>query len=273
MTPLNIRINREYNRWYKNVLRLFWQIQGKDMPRVYMFHSVVDTIEQVYSQFAITKQSFEQFVEHHIHNGYNAMDAETLYKAIENPNDFKNHFCVTFDDIYDSVYTNAYPVLKKHNVLFVVFVTDELVGKVDPCSKQPMITEEHLREMLTDPLCILASHGMVHKMFRDYSHAEAVKALIDSKRTLAEKYGRDVEIFAFPFGRRVEVSNDAIRCVKEAGYKYGFSALDGSLKQQWLSGRYFLPRVLVDETYCIKVIGDRRRNQSPITNSQSPQKK
>lgn len=254
MIPLRIRIIREYNRWYKNVLRLFWQIQGKDMPRVYMFHSVVDTIEQVYSQFAITKQSFEQFIEHLVKQGEKPMDAELLYKAIEQPNSYNHHYCITFDDIYDTVYTNAYPVLKKHNIPFVVFVTDELVGKVDPWSKMPMITEEHLREMLTDPLCILASHGMVHKMFRDYTHAEAVKALIDSKRTLAEKYGREVEIFAFPFGRRVEVSNDAIRCVKEAGYKCGFSALDGSLKQQWLSGRYFLPRVLVDETYCLKVI-------------------
>ena len=254
MTPINIRINREYNRWYKNVLRLFWQIQGKDMPRVYMFHSVVDTIEQVYSQFAITKQSFEQFVEYHIHNGYNAMDAETLYKAIENPNDFRNHFCVTFDDIYDSVYTNAYPVLKKHNVPFVVFVTDELVGKIDPWSKQPMITEEHLRELLADPLCILASHGTEHKMFRKYTHAEAVTALTDSMRILSDKYQRQIEVFAFPFGRRVEVSDDAILCVKEAGYRYGFSALDGSLKQRWLSGRYFLPRVLVGEEYVKKII-------------------
>ena len=254
MTPLRIRINREYNRLYKNMLRLFWQIQGKDMPRMYMFHSVVDTIEQVYSQFAITKQSFEQFVEHHINNGYNAMDAATLYKAIENPNDFKNHFCVTFDDIYDSVYTNAYPVLKKHNVPFVVFVTDELVGKVDPCSKQPMITEEHLREMLADPLCILASHGTEHKMFRKYTHAEAVTALTDSMRILSDKYQRQIELFAFPYGRRVEVSNGAILCVKEAGYKYGFSALDGSLGQRWMSGRYFLPRVLVGEEYVKKII-------------------
>ena len=254
MTPINIRINREYNRWYKNVLRLFWQIQGKDMPRVYMFHSVMDTIEQVYSQFAITKQSLEQFVEHHIHNGYNAMDAETLYKAIENPNDFKNHFCVTFDDIYDSVYTNAYPVLKKHNVPFVAFVTDELVGKIDPWSKQPMITEEHLRELLADPLCILASHGTEHKMFRKYTHAEAVTALTDSMRILSDKYQRQIELFAFPFGRRVEVSDDAILCVKEAGYRYGFSALDGSLGQRWLSGRYFLPRVLVGEEYVKKII-------------------
>ena len=254
MTPLNIRINREYNRWYKNVLRLFWQIQGKDMPRMYMFHSVVDTIEQVYSQFAITKQSFERFIEHHLSNGYHAMDAEVLCKAIENPKDYKNHFCVSFDDIYDSVYTNAYPVLKKHNIPFVVFITDELVGKIDPWSKQPMITEEHLREMLADPLCILASHGTEHKMFCSYTHTEAITALTESKRILSDKYQREIELFAFPFGRRVEVSDNAIRCVKEAGYRYGFSALDGSLGQRWMSGRYFLPRVLVGEEYVKKII-------------------
>ena len=260
MTPLHIRVHREYNRWYKNVLRLFWQIQGKDMPRMYMFHSVVDTIEQVYSQFAITKQSFEHFIEHHISNGYHAMDAEALCKAIENPKDYKNHFCVSFDDIYDSVYTNAYPVLKKHNIPFVVFITDELVGKIDPWSKQPMITEEHLREMLADPLCILASHGTEHKMFRSYTHTEAITALTESKRILSDKYQREIELFAFPFGRRVEVSDNAIRCVKKAGYRYGFSALDGSLGQRWLSGRYFLPRVLVGEEY-VSLILRRRINE------------
>jgi peptidoglycan/xylan/chitin deacetylase (PgdA/CDA1 family) len=191
-----------------------------------------------------------------VDQGEKAMDAELLYKAIEQPNNYKHHYCITFDDIYDTVYTNAYPVLKKYNIPFVIFVTDELVGKVDPWSKMPMISEEHLREMLVDPLCILASHGMEHKMFRDYTHTEAMKALKDSKRILAEKFGRQVEIFAFPFGRRVEVSNEAIRFVKEAGYKYGFSALDGSLKQRWLSSRWFLPRVLVGETYCLNVKGE-----------------
>lgn len=255
MISLKVRMLREYNRWYKWLLRWCWSIQGKDAPRVYMFHSVVDTREQVYSQFAITKESFERFIMHLVEIGEVAMDTEMLIKAVDKPCKYANHYCITFDDIYDTVYTNAYPILKKYNIPFVVFVTDELVDKVDPCSKLPMITKSHLREILADPLCILASHGMEHKMFRNYTHAEVVKVLVDSKRILAEKYGREIELFAFPFGRRVEVSNDAIRCVKEADYKCGFSALDGSLKQRWLSGRWFLPRVLVGETYCLKIIG------------------
>lgn len=249
MIPLRVRIYREYNRCYNWLLRLCWNVQGKDAPRVYMFHNVVDTEEQVYSHFAITKKTFERFVEHLVAQRQKAMDTELLLQAIDNPCHYANHYCITFDDIYDTVYTNAYPILKKHNIPFVVFVTDGLVGKVDPWSKMPMITEEHLREMLAESLCILASHGTEHKMFRDYTNVEAVTALVDSKRILADKYGHNIELFAFPFGRRVEVSDDAIRCVKEAGYKCGFSALDGSLKQRWLSGRFFLPRVLVEEEY------------------------
>lgn len=260
MTPLRIRVHREYNRWYKNVLRLFWQIQGKDMPRVYMFHSVMDTVEQVYSQFAITKQSFEQFIEHHVNKGYCAMDAEALCKAIENPKDYKNHYCVSFDDIYDSVYTNAYPVLKKHNIPFVIFLTDALVDTIDPWSKNPMITAEYLQELLNDPLCILASHSTEHVPYRKYNTQDALAALRDSKKHLEKKYSKRVELFAFPFGRRVEVSDNAIRCVKKAGYRYGFSALDGSLGQRWLSGRYFLPRVLVGEEY-VSLILRRRINE------------
>lgn len=260
MTPLRVRLHREYNRWYNWLLRWCWSIQGKDAPRVYMFHSVVDTKEQVYSQFAITKDSFERFIAYLVEKREVAMDAELLYKAIEHPDNYKHHYCITFDDIYDSVYKNAYSVLKKHNIPFVIFVTDELVGKVDPWSKMPMISEEHLREMLTDPLCILASHGTEHVPYRKYNTQDALAALRDSKKHLEEKYSKRVELFAFPFGRRVEVSDNAIRCVKKAGYRYGFSALDGSLEQRWLSGRYFLPRVLVGEEY-VSLILRRRINE------------
>ena len=249
MIPLRVRLHMEYNRWYQWFLRFCWIIQGKDAPCVYMFHSVVDTIEQVYSHFAITKDSFERFIEHLVAQGKIAMDAELLYNAIEQPSKYRNYYCITFDDIYDTVFINAYPVLKKYKIPFVIFVTDELINKVDSCSKMPMVTAIHLSEMLANPLCILASHGIEHKMFRDYTHDEAVSALRDSMQLLTDKYGRKIELFAFPFGRRIEVSNDAIRCVKGAGYKYGFSALNGSLKQRWLSGNYFLPRVLVGEKY------------------------
>ena len=249
MISLKLRLLREHNRIYRCLLKWLWRIQGMDAPRAYMFHSVVDTPEHVYSQFAITKESFEQFIRYELSRGQKPMDAETLKKAVDDPDAYKDYFVVTFDDIYDSVYTNAYPVLKANNIPFIVFVTPSLIDTIDPSSKCPMITKEHLCELAADSLCVIGAHGMEHKPFRNYNEKEARRSMEECKRWLEDKLGKRVDFFAFPFGRRVEVSKANIRTLSQCDYHCGFSALDGSLEQKWFSTRWFLPRILVDERF------------------------
>ena len=73
--------------------------------------------------------------------------------------------------------------------------------------------------------------------------------MMESKAWLEQTFSKPVDFFAFPFGRRVEVSNADIRTLSKCDYYCGFSALDGSLKQKCFSGKWFLPRVLVSEEY------------------------
>lgn len=249
MISPKLRLIREENRIYRHVLKWLWRIQGKDAARVYMFHSVVDRMEDVYSEFAITKDSFEKFIRHELSRGQKPMDAEILKNAIDNPDAYKNYFAVTFDDIYDSVYENAYPILKANKVPYVVFITPSIIGREDSAAHVPMITMEHIMEMASDPLCIIAAHGIEHGKFREYTPDLALRSMSDSKQWLEQTFGKLVEFFAFPFGRRVEVSNANIRALSRGNYYCGFSALDGSLKQKWFSGRWFLPRILVDDKY------------------------
>lgn len=249
MISPKLRLIREHNRIYRHVLKWLWSIQGKDAPRVYMFHSVVDTPEQIYSEFAITKESFEKFIRYELSRGQKPMDAETLKLAVDNLDAYKNHFAVSFDDIYDSVFENAYPVLKELQVPFIVFVSPKLIDTIDSWHKHPMITRKHLKEMASDPLCIIAAHGVEHKYFRNYKDEQAKHSMMDSKQWLEQTFGKSVEFFAFPFGRIVEVSKANIRTLSECDYCCGFSALDGSLKQKWFTGRWYLPRILVSEEY------------------------
>ena len=249
MISPKLRLIREHNRIYRYILKWLWRIQGEDAPRAYMFHSVVKDPKDVYSEFAITKESFERFIRYELFHGQKPMDAEILMKAVDKPDAYKNYFAVTFDDIYDSVYENAYPILKELNVPFVVFVTPKLIDTIDSWHKHPMITMEHLREMAKDPLCIIGAHGMEHKMFRNYSVKEVKLSMEKSKQWLEKTFGKSVDFFAFPFGRRVEVSNANIKTLSSCDYHCGFSALDGSLKQKWFSGRWFLPRILVDDMF------------------------
>lgn len=249
MISLKTRLIREHNRIYRYVLKWLWRMQGKDAARVYMFHSVVDTPEQVYSKFAITKESFEKFIRYELERGQKPMDAETLKRAVDNPDGYKNYFAVTFDDIYDSVYTNAYPILKAHKVPFLVFISPAVIGREDSAAHVPMITMEHLKEIADDSLCIIGAHGLYHRAFRTYNTEEAKQSMIDSKSWLEQTFGKKVDFFAYPFGRRVEVSKVNIRTLSGCDYHCGFSALDGSLNQKWISGRWFLPRILVGEKY------------------------
>jgi len=249
MISPKLRLIREENRVYRHLLKWLWCIQGKDAPRVYMFHSVVNTPEQVYSQFAITKDSFEKFIRYELSRGQKPLDAETLKCAVDNPEAYKNYFAVTFDDIYDSVYENAYPILKKMGVPFILFIAPRLINGIDNYSKHPMVTMEHLKEMAADPLCIIAAHGVSHHKFRFYTKEQANQSMTESKAWLEQVFKKKVEFFAFPFGRRVEVSKANIRTLSECDYWCGFSALDGSLKQKWFTSRWYLPRILVDDRY------------------------
>ena len=256
MVSPKVRYIREKNRIYSHLLKWLWKLQGMDAARAYMFHSVVDTKEQVYSKFAITKDSFERFIQYELVRGQKPMDTETLKRAVDNPDAYKNHFVVTFDDIYDSVYTNAYPVLKAHKVPFIVFITPAIIGREDVSSHHPMITMEHLQEMAKDPLCIVAAHGIVHRAFRNFNKEDVRTCMMQSKSWLEKTFGKQVDFFAFPFGRRVEVSKANIHTLSTCGFHCGFSALDGSLKQRWLSGKWFLPRILVDDAYVERCLMD-----------------
>ena len=258
MISPKLRLIREYNRTYRYLLRWVWNLQGKDAPRTYMFHSVLDTYDQVYSEFALTKDSFEKFIHTELLRGQKPMDAEMLKKAVDNPSAYNNHFAVTFDDIYDSVFYNAYPILKANNVPFIIFVTPSLIDKIDPKSKNKMITSDHLREMAADPLCIIGAHATQHVAFRTLNDEQAFKSMTGSKQWLEDTFGKKVDFFAFPFGRRVEVSNANIKTLSKCSFYCGFSALDGALQQKWLSGRWFLPRILVDEKYVARALKDNK---------------
>lgn len=252
MIPLKLRLIREKNRTYSAILRVLWKIQGKDSARVFMFHSVVDTPEEVYSKFAITKTSFEHFLKYELQRGQKPMDFQELKAAVCNPRKFQGKFIVSFDDIYDSVYTNAFPILKELEIPFIIFVTTDLIDKKDPGSGNDMISLEHLKDLLQDNLCILGSHGTEHKVFRQYSAEETKDAMISSKQLLETEFGHKVDCFAFPYGRIIEVSRRNIHPIPEVPYDFAFSAIDGSLRQKWVSGQYFLPRILVGEDFVKK---------------------
>ena len=53
--------------------------------------------------------------------------------------DTKKFALITFDDIPESVFTNAYPILKKYNIPFTIFVAIKYIGEKGFISKEQFV--------------------------------------------------------------------------------------------------------------------------------------
>ena len=245
MIPIGLRIIREQNRIYTLLLRLLSYLQPTD-SKVYIFHDILDDVSMVKSPFTISKSSFESFLSGQLAKGNHANTFEELSQIILKGYTVSNSFTITFDDANESVYTKAYPFLKAHSIPFIVFITKELIGKPNFLSKEQIV------EMAHDSLCTIGSHALHHKMFRYMTSNEALEEYNESCTYLQQLTGQSIDCFAFPYGRLVEVSCKNIKLLEQTSYKFAFSAIAGNLNQQWLSGKYYLPRINVSETVAEK---------------------
>ena len=253
MISLKLRIIREQNRLYSFVLGIISIVQPQ-CSKIFLFHDIVDNISDVKSRFAITQISFEEFLIHQLSEGYHPNTFDELEKIISGKVNKQDHsFIVTFDDVNENVYTKAYPFLKEHNIPFIIFVTENLIGKPN------FLNKEQLLALSADPLCTVGSHGCHHVMFRYLSSLEAEKELKESRLFLEKLTGKDVNCFAFPYGRLVECSRENIKTLKKSVYYFAFSAIKGNLSHKWLSSKYYLPRINVDESMIRRLKEARKR--------------
>lgn len=240
MIPFTLRWIREKNRLVTNVL--YWLSKIQNGSVVYLFHDIVHDKSAVKSQFSLSEESFELFLNHQIKSGKRPFTFEELKNSIVSRANIKNRFIISFDDANESVILKAYPILRKLNIPFIIFITVELIGK------ESFLSESQIKQLLKDPLCTLGSHGCHHKMFRYLSKDEVRKELIESKAILERRFSVPIDCFAFPYGRIVECSSQNITQVKDLStYLFSFSAISGNLKLSWITGNYFLPRINVDE--------------------------
>ncbi|MEN6459147.1 MAG: glycosyltransferase [Thermoguttaceae bacterium] len=123
-------------------------------------------------------------------------------------------FVVTFDDGYDNVYQNAWPVLKELSVPATVFVVTDCLGsdrpfRFDnweatgsvrvPAETWRPLTVAHCREMAASGLVEIGSHTHTHADMRgspDLLREDVARSV----EVLRARFGMKDVSFAFPFG-------------------------------------------------------------------------
>lgn len=149
---------------------------------------------------------------------------------------------ITIDDGYESGYTKAYPVLKKYNYPFTMYIYNVFYPKAGSSLKK-----DEVQTMLKDGLVEFGSHSMTHPVLtkREKNNEQQYLKFLryeiaDSKAPLEKKLALTLDTLAYPYGA---YSSDIEPFAQKAGFKAAFSVVSSFCTRD--DGRFALKRTMI----------------------------
>lgn len=197
-----------------------------------------------------------------------------------------NWFVITFDDVYENVYTEAWPFLKEMQIPIALFLATAYLDSTKPFpfddwkhSGESGVPERHwkpirtsqCREMLASGLVELGAHTHTHEDFRGRPD-ELYDDLQICKSVLFERFGLECPTFAFPYGTRsagfsgpvlaAAAKRAGLRCSLTTEDEQVFSGTDPFDWGRFTAEQYDTPRTLAAKLdgwfTCFKSLWTRR---------------
>ena len=195
------------------------------------------------NKYPSTNIKIEQFLEHIdelLKPKYNVIDIKDGLKAIENIKLVKDRsVIITIDDAYSSVFEYAWPILKKYNLPFTLFVSTDVIDNNTP----GYMSWEEIRT-LRDNGVTIGSQTKSHPHMYNLNQDQVTHELLKSSNRFVEEIGSKPEIFAYPYG---EYNLDVLEQVKAHGFIAAFGQHSGIAHQSL--GMFELPRFAMNEAY------------------------
>lgn len=123
-------------------------------------------------------------------------------------------FVITFDDGFEDVFENAWPVLRELQLPFTIYLASAYTGKemrwegaTATGSPGRGLTWDQLREMVDSGLCTIGNHTHTHVEPGLLSDAE----LDDCSATIERHLGVSPRHFTYPWGRPVSGMETSVR--------------------------------------------------------------
>lgn len=160
---------------------------------------------------ALGKDIFQKHLELIVSNKIKTVTFKDL-SAIQHNYDENIHnlLIITFDDGHIGNYQYAYPLLAKEKIFAVFFVTTDLI------ETKKMMDWSQLREMADNGMSI-QSHGVSHKPLETLSELRLEEELDQSKKTIEDKIGKEVDTISLPHG---SMHRKTLEKAKNVGYRF-----------------------------------------------------
>ena len=144
----------------------------------------------------------------------------------------------TVDDGLSSFYQNAWPILKKKKIPFILFVNTREVGSYN------YMNWEQILELYKDENVEIGNHSHSHEYLVEENPETIKKDIVKSIRIFEDKLGKSSKFFSYPFG---EYSLEFKKIIKDLGFKYAFGQHSGVIDET--KDLLELPRFPINEKY------------------------
>jgi len=144
----------------------------------------------------------------------------------------------TVDDGLLSFYENAWPILKKKQIPFILFVNTREVGAFN------YMNWDQIRELYKEDFVEIGNHSHSHEYLVDESREVIENDILKSIKIFEEKLGKNSDFFSYPFG---EYSSEFKNLIKSLGFKYAFGQHSGVIDET--KDKFELPRFPINEKY------------------------
>jgi len=249
---------------FRKIKRIIHNLTHPVIGEVWEFHRITNEPSAApwLVPFDVTPKRLESLIVEYQRKGYQFVTIDyvidyinhtpypihrTLYPIPHTP----KFICITLDDGYRDNYENAYPIFKKYNIPFCIYITTGFIdGNFEVrYGTPPSMTSNQIKELAKDPLCTIAAHTVHHPHMPKLSDEEQKAEIVNSIGTLQQLTEKPIEHFTIPYG---DYNDTTWRLLKECGVKSNVFGWGGPIRKGEKYDVYHIPRFLIEEHRKVK---------------------
>ena len=192
--------------------------------------------ESKYPSTNIQIDIFKKHLEIIKESNFEFYHAKNFKDEFEKPKQ-KKKILLTIDDAFKSFYEKAWPILKREEIPFILFVSTEPVGK------NGYMTWDQIKEIEKSNFGIIGHHSHTHDYLIDKEYSEFILDIETANKIFFEELGYIPSIFSYPFG---EYSNEMAKYISK-NFNISFGQHSGVIDIN--KEKYELPRFPINEKY------------------------
>ncbi|BAL80266.1 polysaccharide deacetylase family protein [Caldisericum exile] len=214
---------------------------GVSYVPILMFHNVAPippNASELKKSLTVDPKLFESMMEYLKKNGFTPITLKELNKiwAGKMPMPLKP-IVLTFDDGDKGVYEYAYPILKKYNFHFVIF----LITKYTGMHTHFYMSKTEVKEMHDSGLCEIGTHTRDHVNLKKTPLITKIYEIKTCTNDVKRLFNYTPTSFCYPFGG---FDRESVELLKANGYTMATTVIPGVANSK--DNPLLLPRIRID---------------------------